>query len=112
MVFLIIILKDYRRLEGLLLGLVELGVTGATVLEGRGLGQFLGSEMPLFLGMRGFFPGSAMDSQLVVSVIKADLAEHCLALAEHQLGPLEDPGHGIAFTIPIGLHRGIKPDIS
>ena len=59
------ILKDYRRVEEILLGFVELGVTGATVFDARGMGQILGSEVPIFAGLRGLFPGSAVDSQII-----------------------------------------------
>ncbi|MCA9559348.1 MAG: hypothetical protein H6704_00185 [Myxococcales bacterium] len=111
MVMLVCILKDYRKVEEVLLALVEQGVTGATVVEGRGMGQILGSEVPIFAGMRGLFPGSASDSHVVVSVMEATAARACVDLIDRIAGPLSQPGTGIAFTVPLGRVVGLKPPI-
>lgn len=95
------ILKDYRKVEDLLLALLDLGVPGATVVEGRGMGQIIGGEMPAFAGVRGQFPGSAVDSNVVFCVTSARQAQRCLALVDRVCGPLTDPGHGIAFVLPV-----------
>ena len=110
MVLLVCILKDYRQVEELLLGLLELEITGATVLEARGMGQLLVQEHPLFVGARDLFPGAAGDSQMVLSVTDAARAQAALALLESLAGPLERGGAGIAFTVPIGQSVGLaKP---
>ncbi len=111
MVLLICILKDYRVVEDVLLGLVELGVTGATVLEGRGMGQILGSEVPIFAGLRGLFPGSAFDSHLVVSAmprIKLDGARHMI---EKAAGPLDRAGAGVLLVLPLESVSGLAPEL-
>lgn len=101
------ILKDYRRVEDLLLAFVDHGIPGATVLEGRGMGQIVGGEMPAFAGARGAFPGSAADSQIVFSVMSAEQAAFCLKLANHLAGPLEEPGRGVAFVLPVSAALGV-----
>ncbi|MCA9541008.1 MAG: hypothetical protein KC620_19040 [Myxococcales bacterium] len=111
MVLFVTIIKDYRKIEELLLGFIEEGVTGATVVEGRGMGQIIG-EIPIFAGVRGLFPGSALDSHLVLAVMDAGLARTCLQLVERIAGSLEEPGGGIAFTIPLGVVKGITPEIA
>ena len=105
------ILKDYRRVEELLLGFVELGVTGATVVDARGMGQILGSEVPIFAGLRGLFPGSAVDSQIVLSATTDEKARAAVALIERVCGPLEQPGAGIVMTLPLDDLRGLKAEI-
>lgn len=99
------ILKDYRRVEDLLLAMLDHGIPGATVLDGRGMGQILGGEVPIFAGLRGAFPGSAADSHVVFAVMSADQARFCLKLVEHVAGPLSEPGRGVAFVLPVGLPR-------
>ncbi len=111
MELLICILKDYRRLDELLLGFLELGVTGATVVEGRGFGQIIGSEVPIFASLRGLFPGSAQNSHVISCVIEERLVEPCFEMVERILGPLDQPGTGIAFTVPVNKVRGLKPEI-
>lgn len=112
MVLLVCILKDYRLVEDLLLGFVEAGVTGATVIEGRGMGQILGAEVPLFASLRGLFPGSGADSHVVFAAMDAAKVDTCLELAERVCGPLTEPGSGVVFTVPIGTIRGLATEIS
>ncbi|MCB9528000.1 MAG: hypothetical protein H6701_06310 [Myxococcales bacterium] len=106
MVLFAAILKDYRHVEDVLLGFVEAGVTGATVIEGRGMGQLIG-QIPIFAGLRGMFPGSAGDSHIVIAVMDAARARAADRLVEKIAGPLDQPGTGITFTIPLGTVRGL-----
>jgi len=106
------ILKDYRRVEEVLLALLELGISGATLLEGRGMGQILGGEMPLFAGMRGLFPGSAQDSQLILAVISQEMTPECFSVVEHIAGPLDSSGAGIAFSLPLDRVMGLNSPIN
>lgn len=110
MVLLVAICKDYRAVEGILLGFVELGITGATVIEGRGMGQIIG-EIPIFAGLRGLFPGSVSDSHVIISVMDGSRAHKALALVDRVAGPLSQPGTGIAFTVPIGTMDGLAPEL-
>ena len=100
MVLLVTIIKDYRKIEEILLGFVEYEVTGATVLEGRGMGQIIG-DVPIFASLRGLFPGSAEDSHVLLAVMSAEKARKCTVLVDRVAGPLDQPGTGVVFTVPI-----------
>ena len=110
MKLLICVLKDYRRGEDLILALVEHGITGATYIEGRGMGQLIG-EIPLFVGLRGLFPGSAVDSHVVFAALPAAQAQGCLALVDRVAGPLTEPGSGVAFLLPLEGWLGVAPPL-
>ncbi len=110
MVLFVTVLKDYRHVEDVLLGFLEAGVTGATVLEGRGMGQLIG-QIPIFAGLRGMFPGSGSDSHLVFAVMEARQARVCDRLVDKIAGPLDQPGTGITFTVPLGTVRGLGPAV-
>jgi len=105
MVLLVTIIKDYRKIEEILLGFVEYEVTGATVLEGRGMGQVIG-DVPIFASLRGLFPGSAEDSHLLLAIMSPEKAQKCTALVDRIAGPLDQPGTGIVFTVPISNMLG------
>ena len=105
------ILKDYRIVEDMLLALLEHGVTGGTTLEGRGMGQIIGSELPIFAGLRGFFPGSGTDSHILLAVVSSEKVDVCFQLVEQLAGPLDTPGAGIAFSVPIDRVAGLAPEI-
>lgn len=102
------VLKDYRKVEALLLAFLDHGITGATVIDGRGMGQILGGELPVFAGTRGSFPGSAADSQILFSVMTEERGHFCLELADHLAGPLAEPGRGVAFLLPVGSALGMS----
>lgn len=112
MELLICILKDYRHVEAVLLGFVELGVTGGTVVEGRGLAQVVGSDHPLFASLRGLFPGSSHDSQVVFSVMATAHVAEAIALIERVTGGLDRPGAGMLFTLPVFNLRGLAHEIA
>ncbi|MEZ4469659.1 MAG: hypothetical protein R3F60_02425 [bacterium] len=111
MLLLICVLKDYRRVEDLLLGFVGLGIAGATVVEGRGMGQILSDEHPLFVSIRGLFPGSLRDSHVVFSVTDEARAQAGMALFEQIAGDARQPGTGIAFTVPVNAAVGLAREI-
>lgn len=111
MVLLVCILKDYRLVEDVLLAFVEAGVTGATVIEARGMGQIICNELPIFAGLRGMFPGAAMDSHVITSVMPRGKAFTCLDLVERIAGPFDQPGSGIVFTLPVERVVGLSPEL-
>jgi len=110
MTLLVCILKDYRAMEALLLAFLELDITGSTVLEGRGMGQIVG-DVPIFAGLRGHFPGSAVDSQVILTLVNDEQLDACLATIETTVGPLDEPGVGMAFTLPVGTALGLASKI-
>jgi nitrogen regulatory protein P-II 1 len=112
MVLLVCILKDYRLVEDILLAFVEQGVSGATVLEGRGMGQIIANELPIFAGLRGLFPGAAVDSHVIISAMPRGKAFACLDLVERLAGPFDQPGSGIVFTIPLERTVGAAPEFT
>jgi nitrogen regulatory protein P-II 1 len=109
MVLLVTIIKDYRKIEEILLGFVEYEVLGATVLEGRGMGQIIG-DVPIFASLRGLFPGSAERSNVLLAVMSRAKARRCTELVNRIAGPLDQPGTGVVFQVPIeGMLGGARP---
>jgi len=111
MTLLVFICNQPDMLEEVLEGFVEVGVTGATVIDTVGMGQILSSEVPIFAGFRSMFRGSSTVNKTILSVIdepaKVDDALHII---EEIFGGLGDPGSGIVFTVPIDNVRGLAPE--
>lgn len=105
---LVVILKSRSLLEGLLTGFLEIGITGATVLDGQGMGQVISRDVPIFAGLKTLFPGAEGASQVVLSVIAPERVPEAFALIEEVCGSLDEPGRGIAFTVPVDDLRGFK----
>ena len=111
MVLLFCIIKDYRRVEDILLAFLENDITGATVIEGHGMGQILG-DLPIFAAVRGMFPGTAHDSQVIFTVLEAQKAHLAVTIIEETVGDLSQPGNGICFTLPVGSCRGVSTPLN
>ena len=111
MKLLVVIIKGRARLEDLLTGFLEIGVTGATVVDGQGMGQVISRDVPIFAGLKTLFPGAEGASQVILSVVPDDLVESAFALIDEVYGSLAEPGTGIAFTLPVDAVRGFTTDV-
>jgi hypothetical protein len=95
----ICIQKNYKKLEELLLGLVEHGISGASILESRGMGQVLCHDLPIFAHLAHIFPQASYDSYILFCVVEDEQADLCFRLVE-QIG--QEETRGLCFTLPIG----------
>ena len=111
MTLLIFICNQPDMLEEILEGFVEVGVTGATVIDTVGMGQILSSEVPIFAGFRSMFRGASTVNKTIFSVIdEREKVRDALDIIDEILGGLNEPGKGIVFTVPIENVRGLAPE--
>ena len=111
MKLLILILNRVEKLEEVLEGFIEIGITGSTVIDTVGMGQILSEEVPIFAGLRFMFAGAKPHNKTIFSVIKAEKEEPVIELLHKILGDLNKPGTGIVFTVPIDRVEGLKPEL-
>ncbi len=98
---LIVVVKGHRRLERVMEGFLELGVPGATVLDAKGMGQIVSTELPIFSGFRSLFPGSGEESYMILSVLVEEQVEEVVAMLREVCGGFTEKGTGIVFTLPV-----------
>jgi nitrogen regulatory protein P-II 1 len=111
MKLLILILNKVEKLEEVLEGFIEIGITGATVIESSGMGHIIADEVPIFLGLRFMFTGAKAHNKTIFSVINDEKEKPVIKLLKKILGNLNEPGTGIVFTLPIDKVEGLKPEI-
>ncbi len=111
MKLLIVILNKVEKLEEVLEGYLEIGISGATVIDSVGMGHILSDEVPIFAGLRFMFAGAKPHNKTILSAIKEEKEKPAIELLEKILGDLNKRGTGIVFTIPIDLVEGLKPEI-
>ena len=111
MKLLVLILNKVEKLEEVLEGFIELGITGATVIESVGMGQIISEEVPIFAGLRFMFTGAKPHNKTILSVIREDKEESVINVLQKILGDLNKSGTGIVFTIPLDSVKGLKPEI-
>jgi nitrogen regulatory protein PII len=93
--------KGHRRLELVMEGFLELGLPGATVIDAKGMGQIVSTELPIFSGFRSLFPGSGEESYLILSVVKEEQVEEAIRMLRDVCGDFAEKGVGIVFTVPV-----------
>jgi nitrogen regulatory protein P-II 1 len=110
MKLLVLILNRVDKLEEVLEGFVEIGITGATIIDSIGMGHVLSEEVPIFLGLRFMFTGAKPHNKTIISVIKDKKEKPAIKMLSKILGSLNQPGTGIVFTLPIESVKGMKPE--
>lgn len=113
MQLLIAVINQEEKLEDVLAGFLEIGVTGATVLNSEGMGRLLASEVPIFAGLAALQRRTRPRNQTLFAVIdQDDKVDAAIALLQEVCGSLDQPGTGIAFTVPVSRVVGLKPEMS
>ena len=98
---LIAAVKGHRRVEQVMEGFLKIGLPGATVVDAKGMGQIVSTELPIFSGFRSLFPGSGEESYLILSVIDTDRVEDAIGMLRDVCGNFSEKGTGIVFTLPV-----------
>ncbi len=107
MKLLLIVLNSAETLEEVLEGLIEVGVTGATVVDSVGMGHIL-EDVPLFAGMRSVFRSAKPRNNMIFSVISDGQAAETMQILGTILECSHERSKGIAFTLPIDSAIGMR----
>lgn len=106
---LVIVLNETGRLHEVIEGLAEIGVSGATVIESRGMGRIIAQDIPIFAGFRHLLGGSRPFNYTIYSVVAdAEIAREAVTMLRDTLSDL-DGTPGIAFTLPVEDFQRLSP---
>lgn len=112
MQLLIAVINEEEKLDEILSAFVELGVTGATVINSEGMGRFLAHEVPIFAGLADLAARSRPRNYTIFSVIREDQkVDAVIRLLQKICGNMEDPATGIVFTLPVSRVVGLSPEL-
>lgn len=111
MQLLIAVINQENKLDDILSGFLELGITGATVINSEGMGRVLSHDMPIFAGLQSLISRARPQKQTIFSVMDDEKSESAIALLQEICGDLNDPATGIAFTVPVGRVVGLAPEL-
>jgi nitrogen regulatory protein PII len=108
----IYVLNQQEKIDEILAGFIEIGMTGATIVDSVGMGRILAKEVPVFAGFQSLLSGSRPYNKTIMSVVDSDeKLNEAIGLIEEICGSFNEPGAGIAFTIPVDDVHGLKPEI-
>jgi nitrogen regulatory protein PII len=108
---LVAVVHDPEKLDEILSGFLEIGITGATVLNSEGMGSLLSQDIPIFAGLQTLVSGSRPQNRLILSVISEDKVQPVVDLLKDVSGDLDKPATGIAFTLPVDAVFGLAPEL-
>lgn len=112
MQLLIAIINQEEKIEEILAGFLDLGITGATVIRSEGMGRLLAHDIPIFAGLHSLVERTRPQNQTIFSVIREQgKVDGALALLQQICGDLNDPATGIAFTLPVNRVVGLAPEL-
>lgn len=111
----VLVLNDPGKTEDVLAAWLATGVSGATILDSRGLSHQvsrhrLRDDLPLFPSLEDLLRSREEPHRTLFAVVPDGFDVEALAAATEKItGTLEEPNTGILFTIPVirawGLHR-------
>jgi len=109
---LIAVINDVDLMDEVLAGFLEIGITGATVLDSEGMGRVLSHDIPIFAGLQTLISRSRPQNQTLFSVIdQPEKVDRAIALLQDVCGRLEDPATGIVITLPVNRVVGLAPEL-
>lgn len=108
---LVVVINDPDRLDGILTGFLDLGITGATVINSEGMGRLLPEDIPIFAGLRAVVGDDRPKNTTIFSVVSSDLVQPAIDVVKAVCGDLDTPSTGIAFVLPIEQVTGLAPGL-
>ncbi|MGH7720304.1 MAG: P-II family nitrogen regulator [Gemmatimonadaceae bacterium] len=111
MQLLVAVINHEEKVDDILAGFVELGITGATIIGSEGMGRVLSHDVPIFAGLRSLTARSRPTNQTLFSVIEDDKVEAAIELIQEVCGDLDSPGAGIVFAVPVSRVVGLAPEL-
>jgi nitrogen regulatory protein PII len=109
---LVAVINHEDRIEEILRAFLEIGISGATVIDSHGMGRLLGGEMPDFAKLQTLVAGTRPKNQTLFSVIDdPDKTAAALEAIERVCGSFASPATGIAFTLPLTRVVGLAPSL-
>lgn len=108
---LIMVINDRERLDEVLMGLLELGVTGATIVDSEGMGRILSDDIPVFGGLKAAVVDRPRNVT-IMSVVDEGRVDPVVAHVQGVLGDLSAPSTGIIFVLPVERVVGLAPGLA
>ncbi len=112
MELLVCVVNREEKLEEILSGFLELGVTGATVIHSEGMGKVLSQEVPVFAGLQTLMSRSRPQNTTILSVIESpEVMNSAIKMVQDVCGDFGEPSTGIIFAVPLSRVVGLAPEL-
>lgn len=106
---LFLVLNKTEKLNDILEKFIEVGVTGATILDSQGMGSALiEGEIPLFGGvLRSVMDNNRPYNKTIFTLLNDEDMRAAKSAVKDVLGDINQPGVGLMFSVEVGDVVGI-----
>lgn len=106
---LFLVLNKTEKLNDILEKFMEVGVTGATILDSQGMGSALiEGEIPLFGGvLRSVMDNNRPYNKTIFTLVNDEDMRAAKSAVNDALGDMDQPGVGLMFSVDVGDVVGI-----
>ncbi len=111
MQLLVAVINHEEHIDDILAAFIEVGITGATIVESKGMGRVLSREVPIFAGLQTLTARSRAANRTLFCVADDAKVDAAIEVIEEICGNLTEPGAGIVFTVPITRVVGLSPEL-
>lgn len=111
MQLLIAVINQEEKLDEIISGFMELGVTGATIVNSEGMGRVVSHDIPIFAGLEALGSLSRPQNQTIFTVLQDEKVDQVISLLQEICGDLDNPATGIVFTLPVHRVVGLAPEL-
>jgi nitrogen regulatory protein P-II 1 len=111
MQLLVAVINHEELVDDVLAAFLEVGITGATVVESKGMGRVLSRGVPLFAGVQSLTERSRAHNRTLFCVVDDAKVDDAIALIQEICGALDAPGAGIVFTMPVTRVVGLSGEL-
>lgn len=104
MKLLLLVLNRVEKLEDLLEGLLENGISGATILNSTGMIKEMASyveEQPIFGSPWNMIDSDHKESKTIFMVLNDEQAEKARRVIHQVIGDFTKPDTAVLFTLPV-----------
>lgn len=105
----VIFLNKLELLEDLLTAFIEVGVSGATVVNSVGMGHIVTENIPIFAGLRQAFAGTSPSNRTIFSVVEDEQVDDIAGVLADVCGDFDEPGAGLMVALDVDQVFGYRP---
>jgi len=96
------VIENEDLLDDLISGWMDLGVSGATVIETTGALQLITQHIPIFAGLRSLTSGGGRHNKTIFTAIQTDeLLNSAVSFLETLCKKTGNPHQGVYFVTPL-----------
>lgn len=110
MYLMILVINKKETVNNILEMFLKIGISGATLLESKGMGQkFMDCESPVVGGLRTLiYDQCRPGNNVIISVVDSlETYEHAVKEVEKITGSFNEPGTGLACAFPLARVNGL-----